>query len=186
MKAVEKIPANFQLGWQWHDDEGRLCTTGTRMHNSGKREATLVESTFVGTCAIGAMHYYARIKVSTPGWQNEGKGADCTCGGYGGKAQPRMEPISIDAERVLTKLEKDMDGRPVGRIGEKTYRFNDEASARAAGIKVFLENFGPGWVLVASEIPEGADEPPVLAETSEQKPCKKPVRKPDLKQKDLL
>jgi len=169
-----KIPVNFQVGIQWKDDEGRTCTTQIdRPHKTtGKREVQLVEDTFVGSMAAGAMHYYARLKVYSPGWTVEGNEPGIVHGGYGGKRKPPLHPISLDARRVLTKVERDMSGEVVGKIGETTYRFNDPESAKAAAIKLFHTRFGPGWVLIG-ECMGDADDYPVIAETKDAPKKKK-------------
>lgn len=165
MSAQTKIPADFQIGLTWKNDEGRLCrTVAHNPHKNGKRIAWLVESSFVGTCAIGAMHYYARIKVSSQGWIEEGR-ENIICGGYGGKNRPQFATISLDAERILTRVERDASDEIIGKKGDSTYRFNTEAEARTAGIKLFGQCFGPGWVLLPELLEDGKDEYPILAET---------------------
>lgn len=159
---MKKIPKDWQAGIQWRDDEGRLCTTdaGYIDKATGKREATLIETTYVGSCAITAMHYYARIRVSNPGWRVEGDAPGIIRGGYGGKAQPKLDVISIDAKRTLRRREKDAMGDPIGKAGDETIRFNNPEDAREVAIKFFKEHFGPGWVLKSDD-----DCTKIIAET---------------------
>lgn len=57
--------------------------------------------------------------------------------------------IRLDAERRLTKVEKDLFGDVIGKIGEWTYRFNTPDEAKASGIRTFKDRFTPGWILVS-------------------------------------
>lgn len=175
------IPVDFQVGIQWKNDGGKLCTTlaGSPHKATGKRTVTLQVSSWAG---YGGMHTYASLKVGSPWWTEEGSNG--RHGGYGGKKAPQLEHISLDVKRVLTKVEKDLNGERVGKIGEETYRFNDKETATAAAIALFKKRFGPGWVLVGEDMGD-ADDYPVIAETSERKPRKKRKKKLDPKQGTL-
>jgi len=59
-------PPNFQLGITWLNNQGIKCITGCSLSETGKRRAKLIESSYVGTLAMGAMHYYAKIQVPKP------------------------------------------------------------------------------------------------------------------------
>jgi len=153
------IPADFCLGLSWLNDEGKRFETYPTMLN-GKRVVELSESTYVGSCALGAMHYYARFIVRTGVEDKKGS----SFGGYLGKATPKEynSRLTFDAVRRLTKVEKDMDGDVLGRVGDCTSRFNTPKEAREAAIAGFLKCFGPGWIL-RGEDENGNYE--VLAET---------------------
>ncbi len=163
-KQLPKIPADYQVGVTWLDDSGKRCTTiAGRAHKSGKRIVELVETTFAGTSAFGAMHYYARLQCHSPGWVCAGEAG--VHGGYGGKAKPNLDRISIDAERKILPREKDASGERLGRAGDLTVRFLTPAAARSAAIALFKERFGPGWILLSGYCADGIDEPEILAET---------------------
>lgn len=157
----EKFPPDYEIGIEWIDDDGKRCKTVAPMpHKTGKRVARLVESNFIGS--IGGMHYYAKIKVNSPWWSENGdKGGHA---GYGGKNKPELRGIDLEAKRILRKRERDMGGELIGRIGQETYRFNTPKEAKEAAIKLFLERFAPGWVLCGDDMGDG-DDYPVLAET---------------------
>lgn len=157
---IGKYKPSFGVGLTWLNDEGEKCVTvERRTHKSGKRIATLIETNWLGS--IGAMHYYARIRVFAPSWSVNGD--DGGHGGYGGKNCPKLEEIGIDAERILTRLEKDMNDEPLGKIGESTTRFNSPEDARKAGIAAFLKHFAAGWVLMPEY--QDDDSETLLAET---------------------
>jgi hypothetical protein len=161
MKTEKYLPTH-QIGLTWKNDEGETCVTvAPHPHKNGKRVAWLSETTFVGQ--LDGMHYYAMIKVGHPWWSVNGDGGGHA--GYGGKYKPEMEDIRLEAERRLTKVEKGMDGKRLGKIGEMTYRFNLPADARAAAIALFKKRFAPGWVLLPEYMEENQDEYPILAET---------------------
>jgi len=64
---------------------------------------------------------------------------------------PELESINEDAVRILSKVEKDFNDEPIGKVGDETVRFNDESSARKAAIKMFYEKFATGWVLESED-----------------------------------
>lgn len=156
-----KIPATVGIGFKWRADDGRAMESGISGSKSkddghhyirGKRVAELILSDWLGS--IGAMHYYARIESGGiygryVADKRDGFG-HC---GYMGKSCPtdHLKEISIRAKRILSKLEKDMNGDPLGRIGEETERFNTPAEAKAAAVKLFQAKFEPGWILVCND-----------------------------------
>ncbi|HWX18758.1 MAG TPA: hypothetical protein VN578_02520 [Candidatus Binatia bacterium] len=141
-----KIDPSYQIGLRWKNDQGEDCVTLQGYLRNGKREATLVEADYIGS--IGAMHYYAKIRAWSPNWSVNGdKGGH---GGYGGKSMPKLEPISIEAKRVLKVREFDANGKLIGKVGDETYRFNSPKAARAAALRAFRKHFAPGWVLVSN------------------------------------
>ena len=144
---MKKYKKTFQLGVRWKNDEGVVCKTVGDYHG-GLRVCDLRESNFVGL--FDGMHYYARLFVSTPWFVEAGK-PDSQHHGYGGKAMPGFECISLDATRILTVVEYDALGRALGKPGEATTRFNSAASARAAAVELFQKRFGKGWVLKTEE-----------------------------------
>ena len=148
-----KIPANIGVGLKWHDDEdGVIETKLDGQLRNGKRIAYLKQSTYVGTCAIGAIHYYGRIDARRAGAIRLRDGA--LCGGYMGKNAPGSDVyfnIDLQIERRISKVEKDWAGDVVGKIGEMTYRHNKPDHIVALGIKLFKQKFGPGWVLLSDE-----------------------------------
>lgn len=136
------IPLNLFVGMKWKGDgRDRYEVLPSERQNI----ATLHTSSFVGTCAIGAMHYYARIETR---WANVSLNGDKGGhGGYMGKNAPDLSSLSIQVERKLEKVEYDASGEPLGKIGDLTYRFNTEKEAYEAGIVWFKRKFAPGWIL---------------------------------------
>lgn len=161
-----KIPVNLLVGLKWKDDEGRDFVTELlpSHYRNGKRIARFSTSSYVGTCAIGAMHYYGRIDISTPSCKQTHKDGTTSGGhgGYMGKQAPEIEPISIQVQRRLTRVERDMDGDVIGGVGDWTYRFNRESDVLPAAIKTFKRKFEPGWVLLGYD---DNGEEKVLCET---------------------
>ena len=153
---AELVPIDAGIGIEWLDDSGKKCVTLPGCFRNGKRVATLEQSSYIGI-SIGAIHYYAAIRVHDNGWSCDGKGCHM---GYGGKNKPQFSGLKIDAQRRLTRLEKDMNGRPIGKIGESTIRFNTEKGAREAAIAIFKRKFSPGWVLESEDCSEK-----IIAET---------------------
>ena len=157
----DKIPATFQIGLKWKNDEGKECqTVMPRLHKSGKRFAFLYEHNCIGS--VGGMHNYAAIKVPCCAFQV--KGEKCIHMAYGGKKAPKLDEIRIEVERKIKPREKDAFGESIGRAGEMTCRFNEPETARQAGIKLFKEKFDEGWVLVCDDI-DNEDERKILAST---------------------
>ena len=157
-----QIPADLYANLQWTNKDGHKCHTVLcdRDFINGKRIAIFRESTYVETCAIGALHYYARIEVYGPSIHDE---TDKSTYWGGSSDDPPFGSLTIQATRILTKVEKDLSDEVIGKIGDSTYRFNTEAEAKEAGIAMFKKRFGPGWVLVPDSWDEG--DRPILAET---------------------
>lgn len=158
-----KIPDTLYQGLRWKDKDGVDCesvVTGNACKN-GKRKAKYVETSWVGTQAFGASHYYARIDVARPSIR---VGNDLySMAGYGPEyPEHHLESLSIKVSRRLSKVEKDINGEVIGAIGDKTTRFDHPETARSAAIQTFLRKFGPGWVL-CEETEEESDK--IIAET---------------------
>lgn len=159
-----KIPVNYGIGLKWTDKHGHKFESVATEHlftESGKRKATLDESNLL--FSIGASHYYAKIEAFGPGLKDLTDGSIYSSGGYGpefDKIQDFLRSIHLEVERRLTKLEKDLNGETIGKIGQWTYRFNSEADARAAALITFPKRFAPGWVLI-----DGNDCDKILLET---------------------
>ncbi len=161
-----KIPPTVHVGLKWKDKDGHQCSShvGERCFQNGKRIATLVESSYVGTSAIGAMHWYASIRVGSADVRDEKEDRVYACGGYGPeKPDAHLEGIRIDAKRKLLKPEKDLNGDRLCKVGEHTHRFNSEKDAKAAAIATFKRKFDPGWVLIPEDMDDNGGKP--LAET---------------------
>lgn len=157
-----QIPADIFLGLQWKDDEGKTIVTRLNAGDTlnGKRIAILKLSSYVGTAAIGAMHWYGRIEFNNHSYSEDG---GCV-GGYMGKNAPEFPSnMSLQVERRLTKVEYDDSGDHLGKIGSYTYRFNREQDVLPHALKTFKRKFGPGWVLVPEHWDNG--ERPILCET---------------------
>ena len=145
------IPADLWLGLKWKGDNGEdyVSEISAYDYRNGKRIARLHITSYLGS--IGAMHYYGNIEASCPSGVTTENGKRCAHGGYMGKNAPEMTRLSIQAQRRLTKVEKDMAGEVIGKIGDWTYRFNREADVLPAAVKTFKRKFGPGWVVVDDE-----------------------------------
>lgn len=159
------IPPTIGIGIKWiHKDSGHLMETviGPYDYHNGKRKATLTCSTYVGTMAIGAQHYYATITTNSPQYRDTV--TDKSWSGYsGGGPERHFYGLRMEAKRRLTKVEKDLSGEVIGKIGEKTYRFNLPEEAKAAALKMFKERFAPGWVLMGND--EETGDNVIYAET---------------------
>lgn len=84
------------------------------------------------------MHYYAKINVSSPPLIDN-KGKIHHISGYLGKKAPDYKGgFNIDVERKVKKVEKDMQGTVLCKVGEYTYRFNTPKEALNQG-KLYLE-----------------------------------------------
>lgn len=151
----ELIPVNVGVGFKWKGKDGHdYESVEPRSRVNGKRACQLEQSSWNGI-SIGAMHYYASIEVPSPDIRDKAEPRILSCGGYGPE-QPKeyLSRIKIEAKRRITKVEKDMNDEPIGKIGDMTYRFNDSQSAREAAIATFKARFAPGWVLVDAETGE--------------------------------
>ena len=111
-----------------------------RFRRRGPGTITITYSTYVGGMALGAMHYYCRVRADRPDVFNITEGRSYSMAGYGPEC-PNLDAYHFDAERVITKFEKDLSGQKLGDIGETTGRFNDPHEAVRAGIEVTLANF---------------------------------------------
>jgi hypothetical protein len=145
-----KIPPNYGHALSWMDSKGQPCQSIlTKIHftGNGKRKARLVESNFL--FSKSASHYYASITASAPSIQVGSTIYEIA--GYGPERdalEDYLGPINIEAQRRLTKVEKDLNGNLIGKIGEWTYRFNSNTEARQAAIRTFRERFASGWALL--------------------------------------
>lgn len=144
-----KIPADAMLGIEWKSDEGeRFFTAPSTNKETGKRIVELQLSSYVGTAAIGAMHYYAKLNFDARVLDDKG----ISHGGYVGKLCPiDNRHFSLNVTRRLTKVERDMNGEVLGKVGEDTYRFNTKSDAYKAALRLFAKKFGPGWVLILED-----------------------------------
>lgn len=170
-KGLGKIPPTLGQGIEWtHEREGHLMRTELSDYHfkNGKRKAQLLIHSWIGS--IGAMHYYAKITVESATVVNVTEGTRGH-GGYVGvpKDSPLQEHIkrelSLCAQRRLSKVEKDMNGEVLGKIGDMTDRFNTPTEAREAAIRMFKKRFAPGWVLVADKMGDNDEDYPTIAET---------------------
>lgn len=146
-----KIPPTIHIGLKWKDRQGHECESVVPKcrYINGKRVARLIESTFVDTAAIGAMHWYARIEVWSPDVLDVTEGRQYSSAGYGpDKPEAHLQSMRLSAQRRVTKVEKDMNDEPICKVGEYTWRFNSAEEAKAAALRMFKEKFEPGWVLV--------------------------------------
>jgi hypothetical protein len=145
-----KIPPNYGHALSWLDSNGWPCKSVlTRQHftGNGKRKARLVESDFLSSSS--ASHYYASIAASGPSIQVGSTIYEIA--GYGPERdalEDYLGPINIEAERRLSRVEWDLSGKTLGRIGDWTFRFNSDVEARQAAIRTFRKRFAPGWALL--------------------------------------
>lgn len=162
-----QIPADVWLGLRWKGDRGEDYVSVISPHDyiNGKRIARLEQSSYVGTSAIGAMHWYGRIEVHCPSGETVENGKKCWHGGYMGKKAPEISSLAVQVQRRISRVEKDMAGEVIGKIGEYTYRFNAEKDVLPHAIKTFKRKFGPGWVLIDAYADMVNDKPKILCET---------------------
>ena len=111
-----------------------------RFRRRGPGMITIRYSTYIGGVVIDAMHYYCRVHGDRPSIYDLTEKRSLTMGGYGPEC-PNLDSYHFDAERVITKFEKDLSGQKLGDIGDTTSRFNDPHEAVRAGIETALANF---------------------------------------------
>jgi hypothetical protein len=94
--------------------------------------------------SINAIHWYAKVVIPCPRIAVDGdtnvsvntkERLDC-----------RLAPINIDIQRKMVKLERDLSGEPLGKVGDWTYRFNSKEGAYAAAIAFIKEGFSTDWL----------------------------------------
>ena len=133
-------PTDF-VGLKWKNDQGETYISDR------DNILTFKISSWVGSMAIGAMHTYADISASRLYATTEN--GDGRHGGYLGKKCP--QEIKQDrgrrrhVKRKLTKVEKDLSGEVLAKVGEWTTRFNDMESAFFAGCKQIHDCFEGNW-----------------------------------------
>lgn len=157
------IPPSIGIGLTWkNSDNGHSMVSvaeGDYHWRDGKRIARLELSNLL--YSAGASHYYAKIRGGAPSCKDTVTGEQWGGSSRGGP-DDHLGSLHIEVRRRLTKVEKDMSGEVIGKVGDLTYRFNSEAESKAVGIKVFKRRFAHGWVLVCQN-EEGEDE--IIAET---------------------
>lgn len=164
------IPLNDQLGIEWDGDQGqRYRTVIGGSITPERRNVDAHVRSYVGTVAAGAMHWYAKVCAQRPQVIDLNEEEKWLHGGYLGKTAPHLKWREFDATRKVTKVEKDMSDEVVAKVGDETYRFNDERSAFFAMIKVLKDNFGAGWI-ANLELTEGGcyDIPVTETEATEE------------------
>jgi hypothetical protein len=119
----------------WTTDDGKRC----RYTRRGRPRLVIRLSTFVGTTAICAQHWYCKVTGQEPEVLYIDTGNVVFMGGYG-ENKPRLN-YTFDAERTLYKVEKDLMGDVLGDVGDTTSRFNDPENALRAGIQCAKDNF---------------------------------------------
>jgi hypothetical protein len=156
------IPVTYGEGLSFIDYKDRPSHSGRASYRKdGKREAQLDINTWVGTSAIGAVHYYARIKVRSTAWNwtSDADGEKHSSGGYADKGKPKeMMGMEIKIERPVDRkdIKHFKDGNDdwetrkfmMPRIGGYTDGFWTEEEAKQAALKFFKATFAKGWVLV--------------------------------------
>lgn len=143
-----KFPLNDQLGLEWKGDNGECFRTEIDGSiTPATRTVAAKITTWVGSMAIGAMHWYAHIEPERPqviDLRRPEGGEHC---GYLGKNAPRIERRRFKIERRLTKVERDMNGEIIGKKGEFTGRYNDQKTPFFDMMKGLKEKFGSGWIV---------------------------------------
>lgn len=124
------------VGLTWKGNNGHTY----KFKRSANPKLKITISSWVGTMAIGASHYYGRVKGDRPGIYDCDEKCYYALGGYGDNA-PDFSDFSFDAKRVLQKVEKDLSDEVIGKVGDETYRFNYPQDALQAAIQLVLENF---------------------------------------------
>jgi hypothetical protein len=143
-----QLPLNDQLGLEWIGDDGmRFLTVIDGTIHPTQRIVVARISTWVGTSALGAMHWYARIEPDAPKIIDANKPNGGTYGGYMGKNAPSLKRRSYEVERRLTKVERDMNRAIIGKKGDYTGRYNDPKTLFFDMIKALKEKFGAGWIV---------------------------------------
>jgi len=127
---------------QWTAGDGRVY----ELRHDGKRRLTIRLSMYD---LNNSCHYYARVTSNRPSIYRVDDGTWFCAGGYGADA-PENYSHDFDARRKLVRVEHDLDGNVVGRVGDYTYRFNDARKALQACIDVTLKEFeddNEKWVI---------------------------------------
>ena len=143
------IPPDLYVGIRWTCSRGHKYETRISQGEfmDGKRVARLRCSSFAGS--IGAMHTYGKIEVHGPMCHDLTENQTYSMAGYG-LEYPRdhIDRLIISVTRRLTKVESDMNGDPLGGIGEFVNQFYTEAEVRDRAPVTFGQKFAPGWVLI--------------------------------------
>ena len=90
-------------------------------------------------------HYYSRVRSSTVLVHNVETGEEF----YTNKYDCGIER-EFNARRTLTKIERDLGGVTLGKIGDDTIRFNSPEEALLACIKMTADTFSGEWTVVFS------------------------------------
>lgn len=171
-----KINPDDGVGLEWVGKNGDKYKSLPR--KDYRRKIKIKISSWVGTCSLGAMHYYGRVEIPSLNASCNGSGE---FGGYLGGTEPKeIDGIDFQAERKLMRVERDMNDDIIGKIGEMTTRFNDEKSAGLASLKLAADNFEGDWVVSFEDVDGGDYEFPLSElEVSENflEKCKEECRK---------
>lgn len=163
----KRLSPQTLVGTTWVGKDGH---TYKLRRGEGAQNLTITISTFIG---FGGRHYYGRIRGDRPSIYDCDENSYLFCGGYGPDA-PRLSGWGeFNAERMLTKVEVDMDGQSIGPLGSMTGRFNIARDAFIASLNCVLLNFrdtqtrhwsivfdGCGDDLYESCYPQDAEESP--------------------------
>jgi hypothetical protein len=152
-----QLPLNDQLGLEWAGDNGeRYRTQYAGSLNPKTRVVEAKITTWVGSMAIGAMHWDAHIEPDSPDIVDLNDPRGGTHSGFVGKAAPRIERRRLKIERLLTKVERDMNREIIGKKGEYTGRYNDPKTPFFDMMRALKEKFGAGWI-VRLEMEDGGN-----------------------------
>lgn len=131
------------VGYEWTDKHGDKWIT-TQCEDP---TICVTLSTFRG--GLGGIHWYARIRATTPKLFDIAEQKVYTCGGYGDDA-PTFYEYTIDAEREMDEPEFDEGGDEIGYDGV-TSRHNTPEQAMEATVNTLKKEFcdGPSvkWVV---------------------------------------
>lgn len=134
MKDKRLSPQSL-IGTTWVGKDGRTY----KLSRQGTQYLTITLTSF--KWSLGGMHYYGRIKGERPSIYDCHNDRHICLGGYGPDA-PRLSGWGeFNAERMLTKVELDMKGDPLGCLGDMTSRFNTARDAFVASLNCVLLNF---------------------------------------------
>jgi hypothetical protein len=117
------LEPDFDLGITWVCDQGD--TWKTFCENNPRHIRLEVTDMLY---SVGAMHYYARLRVYQPDIINQDGEVLCL-GGYGKNRPHYIGGLNINVSRKLKKVEKDMSGEVIAKVGEFTTRFNTPKEA---------------------------------------------------------
>ena len=140
------VPVDFGVGIKFKDDKGIEYTTAPR---DGWHGTVRADITSWRGISVGAIHYYAKIRIFEPNliYIEDGKECRASIGGYFDRHKPNdAKDIDIEVVRKLTskEIEDDPERWRGYDVGDLTNCWEDEAELIAM-VKKIIRNRFKGW-----------------------------------------